>query len=386
MQPTQVARTIILTLLFAVTLAHADTTYVFQGPTLYEKQVDAVFIPLPGCGCFQPIYGGNVIGTMTGRMVVEDPPSNAPTNARIKFLSLSVNGNTINSSDNTYFNASIGVVIENGHVVSWHLNISRVEPGTNNAITGPEALLLYTCSWCHPSGPRSVAFIGSYPATPVQGYSHLPGTWVNVGNTPNQPPTASFTFTPQNPAIGEAVTFTSTSTDADGHIVEWLWDFGDGTPGGTGERVTHTFRQDGNFTVALLVTDDRMETSVPAALHPIGVGCYPLPVKRLGQDDPLWGDALLGDTMKTLRAKGCAVTALAMALNFVNVAITPGELNAAIRQDGWFSETGSIQSWSKATLSGVGKPNIHNLKFHDLNRTGSLTDLSRALCQNEGEC
>jgi len=66
----------------------------------------------------------------------------------------------------------------------------------------------------------------------------------------NVPRTAQFTATRTGPTI----TFdASASTDADGTIVEYLWDFGDGELA-TGAAVTHTF-EPGASEVALVATD-----------------------------------------------------------------------------------------------------------------------------------
>lgn len=49
----------------------------------------------------------------------------------------------------------------------------------------------------------------------------------------------------------------SGSTDTDGGVVSWEWDFGDGQ-GGTGETVEHTYSDlTGSYPVTLTVTDDR---------------------------------------------------------------------------------------------------------------------------------
>lgn len=84
--------------------------------------------------------------------------------------------------------------------------------------------------------------------------------------TENQLPQPDFSYSPSSPARGETVYFNgSLSSDPDGSIVSWQWDFGDGQMG-SGERVTHTFTWDGNnnrtFTVLLRVTDNRNSASV----------------------------------------------------------------------------------------------------------------------------
>ena len=70
------------------------------------------------------------------------------------------------------------------------------------------------------------------------------------------PPIASFTYTPSAPKVGDTVTFTSNSTDPDGSIQSWDWNFGDGTPHGNTETMTHTYATAGDFTVNLTVTDN----------------------------------------------------------------------------------------------------------------------------------
>lgn len=72
----------------------------------------------------------------------------------------------------------------------------------------------------------------------------------------NQEPTASFEFSPESPSTRDVIQFTDTSTDPDGEIVAWLWDFGDGTTS-TEQNPTHRYEREGVYTVTLTVTDDR---------------------------------------------------------------------------------------------------------------------------------
>jgi PKD repeat protein len=71
------------------------------------------------------------------------------------------------------------------------------------------------------------------------------------GTTTNNPPTANFSFT-----TGElTANFTDTSSDSDGNVVGWEWNFGDGATSTT-QNPSHTYTTGGTYTVSLQVTDD----------------------------------------------------------------------------------------------------------------------------------
>ena len=74
---------------------------------------------------------------------------------------------------------------------------------------------------------------------------------------PNNPPVASFGFSPSKPKAGQPVTFTSTSRDPDGNLELQEWDLdGDGQfDDATGALVTHAFATGGTRDVSLRVTD-----------------------------------------------------------------------------------------------------------------------------------
>ncbi len=74
------------------------------------------------------------------------------------------------------------------------------------------------------------------------------------GGTPppdNVAPTANFTFTTSE----LTASFTDTSTDSDGTLASWGWNFGDGGTS-TLRNPVHTYTTAGTYTVALTVTDD----------------------------------------------------------------------------------------------------------------------------------
>ncbi len=72
----------------------------------------------------------------------------------------------------------------------------------------------------------------------------------------NVAPVASFTVTPASGAIPLRVTAdASASTDSDGSIASFAWNFGNGQSG-LGQVATQTYTTAGSFTVTLTVTDD----------------------------------------------------------------------------------------------------------------------------------
>jgi len=72
----------------------------------------------------------------------------------------------------------------------------------------------------------------------------------------NLPPTAALSFTPTNPAVNGWVQFNgSASTDPDGSIASYAWNFGDGSTD-SGSTVWHRFTLPGTYTVTLTVSDN----------------------------------------------------------------------------------------------------------------------------------
>lgn len=93
--------------------------------------------------------------------------------------------------------------------------------------------------------------------TDNKGATDKTGVTVAVSVVPNEPPRATFTFTPTSPTVNQPVQFDATASfDPDGSLTQYSWDFGDG---GTdqGAKVNHIYNAAGSYKVTLKVTDNR---------------------------------------------------------------------------------------------------------------------------------
>jgi len=77
-------------------------------------------------------------------------------------------------------------------------------------------------------------------------------------------PIAGFVFSPSSPYTSDTITFTDTSTDQDGTISSWYWNFGDGITSKE-KNPSHKYNDDGSYTVKLKVTDNDGATNTKSA-------------------------------------------------------------------------------------------------------------------------
>ena len=68
-------------------------------------------------------------------------------------------------------------------------------------------------------------------------------------------PVADFRYSPIIPTDLQIVAFIDMSTDFNGYIVSWFWDFGDGNTS-TLQNITHQYVDNGSYIVTLSVVDD----------------------------------------------------------------------------------------------------------------------------------
>jgi len=87
----------------------------------------------------------------------------------------------------------------------------------------------------------------------------------------NQPPVASFTFSPAEPFVGDRVLFdASASRDPDGRIIDYIWDLnGDGRIDARGVTVTAIYTSAGAQRVTLTVIDDKGASNSTTQIIPV---------------------------------------------------------------------------------------------------------------------
>ncbi len=111
----------------------------------------------------------------------------------------------------------------------------------------------------------SCAFHAPNTDTDPDGTNDCEHVITNVDYLQNNPPDASFTYTPSNPVWGQLIQFTDTSSNAP---TSWSWDFGDGVGSSQEQNPTYTYTQFGTFQVGLTATNEfgSGSTTVPVSV------------------------------------------------------------------------------------------------------------------------
>jgi PKD repeat protein len=121
---------------------------------------------------------------------------------------------------------------------------------------------------------------------------------------PNGTPVPSFTFAPSAPLLRVDVTFdASLSSDSDGRIANYAWNFGDGSLG-TGAVVKHEFKSIGTFVVTLTVTDDRGQSASLSKNVSVAATANPTPAIVFSPSAPVEGDRVFFNGATSTAATG----------------------------------------------------------------------------------
>ncbi len=84
----------------------------------------------------------------------------------------------------------------------------------------------------------------------------------------NSLPQPNFSFTPEQPSISERVSFTDLSTDSDGTVENWYWEFGDGSISHE-QNPTYHYEESDTYVITLSVADNK--EAVSSIQKPISV-------------------------------------------------------------------------------------------------------------------
>ena len=129
-----------------------------------------------------------------------------------------------------------------------------------NGPTGAESSSSHTCSLPERTGKHIVYSIWQRSDSPEAFYACVD---VSYGGTPpdgNKAPIANANG-PYSADVNDTIAFSSNgSSDPDGSIVSYQWQFGDGETS-TQENPTHAYSAKGTFTVKLIVTDNEGKSS-----------------------------------------------------------------------------------------------------------------------------
>lgn len=113
-------------------------------------------------------------------------------------------------------------------------------------------------------------FIASLTITDNKGATVSAERFIEVDASKS--PVARFTVSPTSGGLDTLFRFDATaSSDPDGRITDYFWNFGDGTSA-RGEQVQHKFQRSGGFGVALTVTDNTREFNVFSKRVDVGGG------------------------------------------------------------------------------------------------------------------
>ncbi|SEO66465.1 PKD repeat-containing protein [Halorientalis persicus] len=146
---------------------------------------------------------------------------------------------TVGAGDTVSFNGS-GSSDPDGSIASYEWDF-----GDGTTATGQQATHTYD---------EPGAYTARLTVTDDNGTTAIDSVTVVVEG--NDPPMPSLTASSTTVEPEQSITFDGAgSSDPDGSIISYEWDFGDGTTA-TGQQVTHAYADSGSYAATLTVTDD----------------------------------------------------------------------------------------------------------------------------------
>src|SRR2546425_799285 len=137
-----------------------------------------------------------------------------------------------------------------------------LEPASNGGtLSGGTSINAVNGIATFPSLSVDKAGTGDTLRATASGLTDATSSTFNVTPPPNQSPVAAFTAS--CPTL--TCSFTDQSSDPDGTIATWRWDFGDGSAVETTRNPSHTYSTGGSYTVTLTVKDNQNASSSPVS-------------------------------------------------------------------------------------------------------------------------
>jgi PKD repeat protein len=179
---------------------------------------------------------------------------------------------------------------------------------------------------------------------------------IKLGGT-TVPPNVAFQHSPEEPAVNETVQFDATlSNDIDGSIVDYEWDFGDGSTG-HGPTPIHTYEDPGSYTVTLTITDDKDATNTTRSEITVGTGTTPPPETLT--------DVTVSVQQSATTRTGSSVSISAFLHYSQDIAGTNASLYVDENDDGVFSESEKVATKQLQNTGSSGQL-VESLTYNDV--------------------
>ena len=169
---------------------------------------------------------------------------------------------------------------------------------------------------------------------------------VTVSNA-NVKPTASFTSSCDTATCAFDA---SASSDSDGSVASYAWDFGD-SKAGSGKTVTHTYAAGGTYTVKLTVTDDQGATGTASKSVTVTADSPVVAADRFSRSGSGWGSADTGGAWSVNKSSAFSTDGSAGQITVSAGATNTATLNSTSASDVTVSADVSVNK--AATASGT---------------------------------
>lgn len=231
-----------------------DTSHL--APGFYTIAANVTVLPSPGNPSgVDSIPANNVVTNILDIIPPPTPDFSIMANPRSLAIQTGRNGtSTITLTSIAGFSGNIALSASVFPVVNATGPMATLQPTSLRLGAGGTASSTLTVSTLKntPQFFYNVVVIGTNGTM-----SHSSFIGVEIVPPPDLPPVANFAFSPPSPVTGQVVSFDgSSSFDPDGSVLEWSWNFGDGSFFGFGPFTSHTYSSIGSYTVTLTVRDN----------------------------------------------------------------------------------------------------------------------------------